>query len=479
MRIEKTVFISYRRTNTFHARAVHQALCSRGYDVFLDVESINSGAFEQVILAQIDARAHFVAILTPSALERCIDPNDMVRREIERAIDRQRNIVPLMFEGFNFRDSQQYLVDKLAVLPQYNGLNVPSDFFEEAMARLDERFLSKPLDTILHPVPPAQHAVVEQKIAQAMAVPAPTAQELKAEELFEKGVAAKELGDPEQAVEYFTQAVLLRSDFAEAYFRRGHANWIKANTMQAARDFEQAVALAHAEDPRAPLYRASLYALQKDTTRALAEVDEAARRSPTDPEPPRLRGNIHGMAGNFGESLRSFDEAIRLNPQDHVAYYGRGYTRMMQGDHANALTDFDTALRINPRFVVALIGRGNANGNRGDINQAVADFSEAIRLNPQLVPAYYQRGITLANLGRFAESIEDFNQVIRLNPQDPMAYNNRGAAREQSGDLDGAITDYQEALRIYPALELAMNNLRRAQAKKAGSGLLNWFRGKS
>ncbi|MBN1563236.1 MAG: toll/interleukin-1 receptor domain-containing protein, partial [Anaerolineae bacterium] len=71
MRVEKTVFISYRRTNMYHAQAVYLALKNAGFDAFIDYQSIDSGAFDQVILNQIAARAHFVVILTPSALERC------------------------------------------------------------------------------------------------------------------------------------------------------------------------------------------------------------------------------------------------------------------------------------------------------------------------------------------------------------------------------------------------------------------------
>lgn len=35
-RIEKTVFISYRRMNSFMAREAYQSLTARGYDVFFD-----------------------------------------------------------------------------------------------------------------------------------------------------------------------------------------------------------------------------------------------------------------------------------------------------------------------------------------------------------------------------------------------------------------------------------------------------------
>lgn len=112
--IEKTVFISYRRTNGYHALAIHQNLTQRGYDVFFDYESIKGGDFEQIILGSIAKRAHFVVLLTPSALERCADPKDWIRREIEHALQHKRNIIPLTFEGFDFEDIERYLPAHIA-----------------------------------------------------------------------------------------------------------------------------------------------------------------------------------------------------------------------------------------------------------------------------------------------------------------------------------------------------------------------------
>ena len=122
-RIEKTVFISYRRMNLPWALAIYQNLTQDGYDVFFDYESINSGDFEQIILENIIARAHFLVLLTPSALERCNNPGDWLRREIEMAISKRRNIVPLFLEGFNFGSSSisKYLTGNLATLTKYNG----------------------------------------------------------------------------------------------------------------------------------------------------------------------------------------------------------------------------------------------------------------------------------------------------------------------------------------------------------------------
>src|SRR5690606_33215284 len=152
-RIEKTVFISYRRTNFAWGRLINDHLTSHGYHVFFDFLSIGSGSFEKIILSNIESRAHFVVLLTPSALERCNEPGDWLRREIEYAIEMKRNIVPLMLEGFDFNDAaiSDRLTGKLSVLKEYNALNVPIDFFDDAMRRLRDQYLNIPLDLVIHP----------------------------------------------------------------------------------------------------------------------------------------------------------------------------------------------------------------------------------------------------------------------------------------------------------------------------------------
>lgn len=104
-------------------------------------------------MQNIRARAHFLVLLTPSVLERCGEPGDWLRREIEIALDSRRNIVPLLLEDFDFSSPAiaSQLTGKLSTLKHYNALRVPVDFFPEAMDRLRERFLNVPLDAVLHP----------------------------------------------------------------------------------------------------------------------------------------------------------------------------------------------------------------------------------------------------------------------------------------------------------------------------------------
>jgi formylglycine-generating enzyme required for sulfatase activity len=167
-RIEKTIFISYRRRDISWALAVYQYLTSQKYNVFFDYTSIPSGDFEQIIVSNIRARAHFILILTPTALDRCSEPGDWLRREIETAIDERRNIIPLFFEGFSFSSPSvsQKLTGKLSTVNRYNGLDIPSGYFMEAMERLRGRYLNVPLNAVLHPVPSeVQKVVKEEQVA--------------------------------------------------------------------------------------------------------------------------------------------------------------------------------------------------------------------------------------------------------------------------------------------------------------------------
>lgn len=142
-----TVFLSYRRSTSKHlARAIFENLRSHGCDTFLDVNTIDSGAFDDIILNQIAARPHFVVLLSPGALERCVNADDWLRREIEEAMRLGRNIIPIVEEGFDFMRETQYLPDYLRDdFRRYNALPLTHFYFDAAMDILANRFLKEPV----------------------------------------------------------------------------------------------------------------------------------------------------------------------------------------------------------------------------------------------------------------------------------------------------------------------------------------------
>ena len=114
---QKTVFISYRRDKSKHlARSIYMDLTHHGWDVFLDVTTIDSGDFDRIILNQIGARAHFVLLISPGSMERCVNAGDWLLREIQEAVRLDRNIVPIIGSGVDFDREMSFLPDDLRAI---------------------------------------------------------------------------------------------------------------------------------------------------------------------------------------------------------------------------------------------------------------------------------------------------------------------------------------------------------------------------
>jgi formylglycine-generating enzyme required for sulfatase activity len=150
------------------ARLIFLDLESHGYDVFLDVNTIDSGEFDQIILNQIAARAHFVLVLSRGSLVRCANEGDWLRREIEEAFRLNRNIIPVFDEGFSLEADKEHLPEPLRTeLPRRNGVPLYHFYFDAGMDTLRTRFLKQPVyNLILTPTPAAEQEEVHRRIAQ-------------------------------------------------------------------------------------------------------------------------------------------------------------------------------------------------------------------------------------------------------------------------------------------------------------------------
>ena len=90
------IFISYRReTGEDKARNLTQHLSALGYRVFFDHEAGMTGEFETEILAAVERAPVFMVLLTPRCFDRCVNAGDWVRREIERAVQLGKAIIPV------------------------------------------------------------------------------------------------------------------------------------------------------------------------------------------------------------------------------------------------------------------------------------------------------------------------------------------------------------------------------------------------
>ena len=105
MMLKQDAFISYRRDVGFlMAQMIKGALKERGIDCYLDLERDHPGQFDENLLQAIKSMPNFILILTKNTLDRCVDEEDWVRREILAAIKENKNIIPVRYPDFQWPD---------------------------------------------------------------------------------------------------------------------------------------------------------------------------------------------------------------------------------------------------------------------------------------------------------------------------------------------------------------------------------------
>ncbi|KAK3603297.1 hypothetical protein CHS0354_007628 [Potamilus streckersoni] len=135
-------FISYRRINGAQLASllkVHLQL--RGLSVFLDIERLSAGKFDESLLTSIAQSKNFILVLTPTALDRCLgdaDKKDWVHREVAAALQCGCNIIPLT-DNFEW-PSPDSLPEDMRQICVFNGIKWIHDYQDACVDKL-ERFI--------------------------------------------------------------------------------------------------------------------------------------------------------------------------------------------------------------------------------------------------------------------------------------------------------------------------------------------------
>lgn len=128
------IFISYRRDlGEMMAHVLYERLKDSHYTVFQDLESLRSGNFNTALYDVIEDCQDFILILSPGALDRCVNPGDWVKNEIVHALKHGKNIIPIMMRGFEWPET---LPPELEDLRYKNGLTASTEYFDKFLEKL-------------------------------------------------------------------------------------------------------------------------------------------------------------------------------------------------------------------------------------------------------------------------------------------------------------------------------------------------------
>ena len=136
------IFISYRRENGADtAKHLRDILVSKGYSVFFDTDSLQSGDFNRALLDVIENCTDFIIILSPNALDRCVNEKDWVRQELACALRTGKNVIPVTHRNFHFPEE---LPEDINDVRWKNGIAVNIEYFDAMVNKLIMFLHSKP-----------------------------------------------------------------------------------------------------------------------------------------------------------------------------------------------------------------------------------------------------------------------------------------------------------------------------------------------
>lgn len=203
-----------------------------------------------------------------------------------------------------------------------------------------------------------------------------------------RGLAYYNLYDNERAIESYSQAIEIDSEYALVYFNRAEAYFYQKNYSLALADYDLAIRAKGDLGSKGKMLLADIYA---------------------------KRGDALGRLGRFAEALDSSDRAIEIDAQHGFAWYIRSLALAHLARNQEALKAVDTAIQFG-NYAYVWHHRGDVMYDLKKYPEAITSYEKAIQLDPQYARSMYSRGLILAELGRDREAIQSYDQALALYP---------------------------------------------------------------
>jgi hypothetical protein len=143
-----TIFLSYRRKGGYEtAKHLYDLLSRDGYKVSFDIDTLRSGDFDTELLKRIEECTDFILILNKEAFDRCLDTSidpkqDWLRNELAYAIEKKKNIIPVMLDGFT--QYPENLPADIVKVTEYERPKYDQHYFNDFYRTLKTKFFQTP-----------------------------------------------------------------------------------------------------------------------------------------------------------------------------------------------------------------------------------------------------------------------------------------------------------------------------------------------
>ena len=169
--------------------------------------------------------------------------------------------------------------------------------------------------------------------------------------IWNRGASYAAKGHLERAVQDYTEALILRDDYAYAYFGRSAAYSKNGDLDAALKDLDKTVELG-LNSPIVYVVRASVHIDKGDFDIAIQDCEQALDLDQDCAEAHTILGIAYFKKGTLDLAIREFDKALIPKP-DKAAYANRGIAWLHTSEWEKARVDLITARNMGMDLVEA------------------------------------------------------------------------------------------------------------------------------
>eukprot|EP00747_Dinoflagellata_sp_TGD_P210055 gnl/TRDRNA2_/TRDRNA2_83386_c0_seq1.p1 gnl/TRDRNA2_/TRDRNA2_83386_c0~~gnl/TRDRNA2_/TRDRNA2_83386_c0_seq1.p1 ORF type:complete len:684 (+),score=135.16 gnl/TRDRNA2_/TRDRNA2_83386_c0_seq1:63-2114(+) len=260
------------------------------------------------------------------------------------------------------------------------------------------------------------------------------------------GLACYHLGQYDEAVQDFGDALDSAPDDASIHFNRGNARFALGQHQDALADYEAAIEL----EPGNPTFlhhKALAYQGCGSIRNAISYYEEALKIDPSH-HPSRFHlGLMFHLDGQYEPALEAFNGGV---PADEALHEARGLVYRDMGDYDKALADFDSVIALEPEKAKHYYNRGVVYHRMTCREQdAIEDLSKALELGSSDAGVYCERGLAWRALGNMAQAVNDLTSAIGAESK-AVFFAHRAQCLFEQGLYDRAEMDLSHALALEP-----------------------------
>jgi tetratricopeptide (TPR) repeat protein len=154
--------------------------------------------------------------------------------------------------------------------------------------------------------------------------------------LLNLGIKCQEKSNYQEAITYYTHAIILNPNFEDAYYNRGIAYAEIGSIAKAIADFNKVIEFGGENAAWAYIIRAKFFNQLGYTSEAEEDIMIGYM----------LLGNQLSESGNYTEAIESYTNVLEVDPNNTEAYNRRSTARSAIGDYQGAMEDLQQVTMI-------------------------------------------------------------------------------------------------------------------------------------